>query len=127
MNRDKKTAALALALGLSLLASAAQAMTVQEFVTAAARIPQNPTALLRSDTRRLMREFQGAFGTIRTEQATARQVGRRPATCMPDKVSLSPNAILGRFNAIPAPRRATVSVTQALREWMIERYPCPAA
>ena len=118
---------LPLVIGFCLVAGAAQAMTVQEFLTAAARIPQNPTALLRSDTRRLMREFQGAVTTVRTEQATARQVGRRPATCMPEKISLSPNAILGRFNAIPAPRRASLTVTQAFREWMTERYPCPTA
>jgi hypothetical protein len=121
-----KTLALAVALGASLLAGAAQAMTVQEFLTTAAGIPRNPTALLRSDTRRLMREFKGAVETVRTEQTAARQAGRRPATCMPDKVSMSAEAILGRFNAIPAPRRAALSVTQALREWMVERYPCPA-
>ncbi len=127
MTHKTKTLALVVALGVSLLAGAAQAMTVQEFLTAAARIPQNPTAMLRSDTRRLMREFQGAVTTVRTEQTTARQAGRRPATCMPEKISLSPNAILGRFNAIPAPRRASLTVTQAFREWMAERYPCPAA
>ena len=41
-------------LALSLFAGAASAMTVQEFLTTANAIPQNPTALLRSDTRRLM-------------------------------------------------------------------------
>jgi len=127
MLHKTKTLALAVVLGSSLWVGAAQAMTVQEFLATASRIPQNPTAMLRSDTRRLMREFQGGFATVRSEQAAARQAGRAPATCMPDKVPMSPNAILGRFNAIPASRRATVSVTQALREWMAERYPCPAA
>ena len=119
------------ALGLSLSANPMQAvampsMTVQEFVTTANRIPQNPTALLRSDTRRLMNEFRDGMRTVRAEQTAARAAGRRPATCMPDKVSFSPNDILGRFNAIPAARRSQITVTQALREWMAERYPCPA-
>ena len=121
-----KKLALAIGLAATLLATSASAMTVQEFLTAASRIPQNPTAMLRADTRRLLGEFRGALRTVRTEQAAARQAGRRPATCMPDKVPVSPNAILGRFIAIPASRR-NFSVTQAMREWMSERYPCPAA
>jgi hypothetical protein len=119
-----KKLALAVGLAAALFATAAQAMTVQEFLTTAAGIPRNPTALLRSDTRRLMNEVQTAFRTVRGEEATAREAGRPRATCMPEKISLSPDAILGRFNAIPAARRS-ISVTQAIREWMVERYPCP--
>lgn len=116
----------ALAIGATLLATSADAMTVQEFLTTASRIPQNPTALLRADTRRLMAEFRGAMRTVRTEQSAARASGQRPATCMPDKVAFSANDILARFNAVPSARRS-ISVTQALREWMGERYPCPPA
>ena len=121
-----KKLALAIGLAAALFATSASAMTVQEFLATAARIPQNPTAMLRSDTRRLIGEFRGAVRTVRTEQAAARRAGQRPATCMPDKVSFSPNDILGRFNAIPASRR-NISVTQAMREWMAERHPCPPA
>ena len=121
-----KKIALVVGLAATLFATAAQAMTVQEFLSTAARIPQNPTALLRSDTRRLIREFEGAVRTVRSEQAAAQTAGRRPTTCMPTKVSFSPDAILGRFNAIP-PARRNISVTQAMREWMAERHPCPAS
>lgn len=120
-----KTIALVVGLAATLFATAAQAMSVQEFLTAAARIPRNPTALLRSDTRRLKAAVDGAFRTIRTEQAAARQAGRTPATCMPERVSISVDALLARLNAVPAPRRS-ISVTQAIREWMIEQHPCPA-
>ena len=119
-----KKLALAGALAASLFATAVEAMTVQEFLTTAARIPRNPTALLRSDTRRLMDEVKGGFRTVRSEQAAARAAGRAPATCMPESVSLSPDDILRRFNAIPVGRRS-ISVTQAIREWMAERHPCP--
>ena len=112
----------ALAMAASLAAGAAQAMTVAEFLTTARDIPQNPTALLRSDTRRLLGEFRGAMTTVRQEQAAARAAGR-PSTCVPEGVRLSPSEILGRFNAIPTQRRS-ISVTQAVREWMAERYPC---
>lgn len=121
MNRH---AVAALAVGAALLATSARAMTVQEFLTTASRIPQNPTALLRADTRRLMAEFRGAVRTVRSEQATARAAGQRPATCMPEKVGFSADAILARFNAVPTTRRS-ISVTQAVREWMAERHPCP--
>ncbi|HRL23784.1 MULTISPECIES: hypothetical protein [Brevundimonas] len=114
------------ALALSALPSAAAAMTVQEFLTSANRIPRNPTALLRSDTRRLMNEFSGAFKAVRADQAAAKAAGRRSATCIPEgKISLSAEQILNRFNAIPAQRRS-ISVNQAVREWMAEEYPCPA-
>nr|WP_313040350.1 hypothetical protein [Brevundimonas diminuta] len=120
------TFAVAAALALSALPSAAAAMTVQEFLTSANRIPRNPTALLRSDTRRLMNEFSGAFKAVRADQAAAKAAGRRSATCIPEgKISLSAEQILNRFNAIPAQRRS-ISVNQAVREWMAEEYPCPA-
>lgn len=100
-------------------------MTVQDFVTTANGIPRNPTALVRSDTRRLMGELRGAFKTLRQDQAAARAAGRRPVTCIPGKVSLNPDAILARFNAIPAQRRPSMTVTQALRDWMAQEHPCP--
>lgn len=109
-------------LAFALIASSAQAMSVHEFLTTANGIPQNPTALLRADTRRLIGEFRGAMRTVRQEQAAAAAAGR-PTTCIPEEVRLSPNDILGRMNAIPAARRS-ISVTQAVREWMAERHPC---
>ena len=120
-----KKLTLGLALAASLWATAASAMTVQEFLTAAAGIPRNPTAMLRSDTRRLMNEINWAFRTVRQEQTAAQAVGSRPAHCMPEKVSVNPDILLARFNGIPAARR-NISVTQAVREWMTDRYPCPA-
>ncbi len=118
-----KRMALAIVVAASLLAGAAQAMTVREFLDTAARIPRNPTALLRSDTRRLMGELRGSMAAIRQEQATDRAAGRTPTTCMPERVPLNTNEILHRFDAIPTARQG-VSVTQAMREWMAEKYPC---
>ncbi|WP_339915480.1 hypothetical protein [uncultured Brevundimonas sp.] len=118
---------LMLALFVSLVASAASAdgMTVQQFLTTAAGIPRNPTALLRSDTRRLMNEVKGAFQTVRSEEVAARAAGRRPATCMPERVAVNSDHLMARLNAVPAARR-NISVTQAIREWMVESHPCPA-
>ena len=118
----------ALAVCITVAATAAQAMTVQEFLTVAAGIPRNATAMLRSDTRRLIREINGAVQTVKTERETAVAAGRSPAYCPPDggKISISADRLLARLNGIPASRR-NINVTQAMREWMVERYPCPAA
>ena len=112
------------AVAATLLATPAQAMSVREVLDTAAAIPRNPTAFLRSDTRRLFNEVNNGFATVRSEQAAARRAGRRPASCMPGNVSLSSQRLLARLNAIPSARR-DISVTQALREWVADLYPCP--
>lgn len=115
------------AVALSAAPTAAAAMTVEEFLTTANRIPRNPTALLRSDTRLLMNETKAAFKTVRDDQVAARAAGRPPATCIAEgtRISVSPEMVLARFNAIP-PQRRHITVTQAVREWMAAEHPCPA-
>ena len=69
----------AIAGALLLMAMAPPPMTLEEFVVTANRIPMNPTSLLRSDARRLMRESEGAFKSVLGEMRTARRAGsRRP-------------------------------------------------
>jgi hypothetical protein len=116
---------LLLCLALILVPVAAQAMPVSEFLAEAEDIPRNPTALLRADTRRLMGEVEAAFTTVRDERRAAVAAGRTPAFCPPEgtRVRLSPEDFLARLNSIP-PSRRHISVTQAVREWMAERYPC---
>jgi hypothetical protein len=113
-----------LALVLASISTPVLAMTVQEFLASAARIPRNPTALLRADTRRLIGEIRTATATVKREREAAVAAGRQPAFCPPEeKISISADALLTRFNAIPSSRR-NISVTQAMREWMVDRYPC---
>ena len=99
-------------------------MTVREFLGTASGIPRNPAAALRPDTRLLIREVTSAVTAVKAEQSAARDAGRTPATCIPASgTGISPEALLARFEAVPASRR-NMSVTQAIREWMAERYPC---
>lgn len=107
------------------MASSASAMPVREFLEEAEDIPMNASALLRADARRLMGELRGAFRTVATEYRADRDAGRRTAFCPPEgaRMSLGPQEVLTRFRSIPASRRH-ISVTQAVREWMVERYPC---
>lgn len=115
----------ALAAVLVLAPAAARAMPVSEFLAEAEDIPRNPSALLRADARRLMGEVQGAFAVVFDERRAAVAAGRTPTFCPPEgeRMSISADEVLNRLNRIPASRRH-ISVTQALREWMAERYPC---
>ncbi|GAA0638457.1 hypothetical protein [Brevundimonas lenta] len=115
-----------LALALALFATAAEAMTVRQFLTVAQTLPQNATMMLHPEGRRLVSEVTGAVSALKAEQAADIAAGRRPAHCIPSSgTGISPEALMARLNAIPASRR-DISVLQALREWMAERYPCPS-
>lgn len=116
--------ALGLALLLTLAATAAQAMSVREFLSIADRLPQNATAALRPEGRRLINEVSTSVHAVRNEQVAAVRAGRRPAYCIPSAGSgITPEGLLARFRAMPQGRR-DIPVQQAIREWMIERWPC---
>ncbi|RZJ29148.1 MAG: hypothetical protein EON85_07540 [Brevundimonas sp.] len=117
--------ALGLALFLSLAAAtAAEAMTVREFLSIADRLPQNATAALRPEGRRLINEVSTSVHAVRNAQFADERAGRRPAYCIPARgTGITPEGLLGRFRALPQGRR-DMTVQQAIREWMIERWPC---
>jgi hypothetical protein len=108
-------------------AAHASDMTVQQFLSLGANVPRNRVAaMLRPETRRLIQEVTGAVSTVKAEQASALSAGRRPAHCIPPSgTGITPETLVTRFETLPASRR-NISVTQAVRDWMIERYPCGA-
>lgn len=117
---------LGFALLLSLVATAAEAMSVREFLAIADRLPQNATAALRPEGRRLINEVSSSVHAVRNEQAAAVRAGRSPAYCIPPAGSgITPEGLLARLRAVPQGRR-DIPVRQAIREWMIERWPCSA-
>ncbi len=111
------------ALFLGLGASPVMAQTVREFISSADRIPRNATALLHPATRRLMGELRTAFTAVRSEQEARVSRGQPRTICMPERVSMDAQKIETRFLSIPEARR-NITVTQAVREWMAEEYPC---
>lgn len=126
-----KTIGLAAALGVGTVLvtpapSLAQTMNLREFVTVAERIPRNPTALLRSDYRRVKREFEGGLTAVRREEAAARSAGRAPSMCPPERLSIDPVATLRQLDAIADAGRPSMTVTDGMRQWLRDRYPCPA-
>lgn len=106
-------------------AAHASDMTVQQFLSLGANVPRNRVAaMLRPETRRLIQEVTGAVSTVKAEQASDVSAGRRPAHCIPPSgTGITPESLVTRFETLPASRR-NISVTQAVRDWMIERYPC---
>ncbi|MGI4818529.1 MULTISPECIES: hypothetical protein [unclassified Brevundimonas] len=106
-------------------AAAQSQMTVAQFLEVGEDIPRNrAAAMMRSDTRQLIRVVTGAVNQVKAEQATAQRAGRRPNHCIPSSgTGITPENLVARFEGLPASRR-NVTVTQAVRDWMSERYPC---
>ena len=122
-----KKLALALGLAATMLASAVtaqSAMTLDSFVTRANRIPMNPAAMLMPDAHRLKTEAERAFRTVGAEIRDARAAGRTPPACPTERISLNPQQLLAYLNGIPQARRQRMSVTDGIRAWMANRYPC---
>ena len=113
----------------SVLISAAPAlaseMTVQQFLTLGQNVPRNrAAALLKPETRRLIGEVTTSVRQIKAEQSAAEASGRRPAHCIPSSgTGITPEALVQRFETMPNARRQ-ITVTSAIRNWMVERYPC---
>jgi hypothetical protein len=105
---------------------AQSAMTLDDFVTRANRIPLNPTAMLRPDAHRLKGEAERGFRSVGNEIRDARAAGRAPPACPPERISLDVRQLLTFLNGIPEARRERMSVTDGIRSWMRSRYPCPA-
>ncbi|MFN4092462.1 MAG: hypothetical protein ACK4FG_06165 [Brevundimonas sp.] len=122
-----KKLALALGLAVTMLATAVtaqSAMTLDSFVTRANRIPMNPAAMLMPDAHRLKSEAERAFRAVGAEISDARAAGRTPPACPPDRISLNPQQMLAYLNAIPQTRRQRMTVTDGIRSWMANRWPC---
>ncbi len=117
------------ALGVLMAAGGVEAQasrTLDGFVAEANRIPMNATSALRPSAHRLKGEAEHAFRAVGGEIRAARAAGRTPPACPPERMSLNPQQLLGFLNAIPQDRRQRMSVTDGIRAWMANRYPCPA-
>lgn len=126
MNRVASAVFAASLVLIALPAGAQGARTLDTFVTEANRVPLNPTAMLRSDARRLAGEFRTALTSVRTEVRTARETGRTPPACPAGKVEVNPQELLRFLNAIPQAQRVRMTPTDGIRAWLASRYPCPA-
>jgi hypothetical protein len=121
VNRNFLLAALAVVIPVGAL----QAMTVSAFLEKADALQaRGMMAMFSSDIGLLKGEVTGAAATLKAENATARQAGRRPAYCAPEGLRMSSNELLTYFRSIPAARRQQLEVRDALRFYMVRRFPC---
>ncbi len=126
-----KTLILAATLGLGAIVltpapSMAQTMNLREFVTVANGIPRNPTALLRSDFRRVKREFEAGLKAVGREEQAAKAAGRPPSMCPPQRLTIDAVDTLRRLDAIAQGGRASMTITDGVRQMLRDRFPCPA-
>lgn len=127
MSRFAFKTAIAMAAAIAVTPSAGMAqstMTVREFNQIAASAPRNATALLRPSVRRAWDVMNGSIGAAREEEARARAGGRTPPFCIPGRTNIKPDDFNTRMRAVPAAQQGQ-TVHQAVRTWMIERFPCP--
>lgn len=117
------TASLIIQLAVAQPASAQAPMTVREFNGISANAPRNPTALLRPSVRRAWNTTGSSIEAARVEEARARAAGAPPPFCIPATTNISPNDFVARMRAVPAASQGQ-TVNQAVRTWMVERFPC---
>lgn len=98
-------------------------MTVREFNQIAGSTPRNPLSMMRPSVRRAWSSMESSIGAARVEEAGARSAGTRPPFCIPGRTDISPNDFMLRMRAVPTSRQDQ-TVDQAVRTWMIERFPC---
>lgn len=121
MNRRFLLAALAVVVPVGAL----HAMTVAAFLEKADALQaRGMMAMFSSDIGLLKGEVTSAGTALRAEVAAARQAGRQPAFCAPERVRMNSNELLAYFRSIPAAQRQRLEVRDAMRFYMVRRYPC---
>jgi hypothetical protein len=120
MNRRLLLAALAVLIPVSAL----HAMTVAVFLEKADALKaRGMMAMFSSDVGVLKGEVRGAASALKAENVAARQRGRA-LYCAPEQVRMSSTELLTFFRSIPPATRARTEVRDALRAYLVRRYPC---
>ena len=127
LSRHLRTALTAsLLLSVPVTALRAQTMPVATFLAKADGLKKRgPFALLSSDYGKLKAEVNNSAKALGAEQSAARKAGRKPATCMPNNISIGTDELLDHFRSLP-PARQAGTVKAALLSFVNRKYPCPA-
>lgn len=106
--------------------SAAHAMSVAVFLQKADALKaMGVRAVASRDLPLLKNEVTGAVASLRAERLAAQRAGRRPAFCPPDgRGAIGSNDLLAHFRAIPAAQARRTEVRDAMRAFLVRRYPC---
>lgn len=108
--------------------SAASAMPVATFLAKADTLQKKgPLALFSSDLKLLTNQVKGDAAAIRAERLAAKAAGRPPAFCPTEAgAKLTDKDVLSAMQAVPVARRTSTSTIEALKAFMVRRYPCRA-
>ncbi len=117
----------ALAMSAFVFPSVAQAMSVAEFLTKADKLKaMGMMAMMSSDVGLLQNEVKMASTSWRADVDAARAKGRTDLGCPPPKgqVKMNSDDLIAAFRAVPKTQAATMSVKQAIYQYMRGRFPC---
>lgn len=104
---------------------AVHAMTVAVFLEKAEALQaRGMVAMFSSDIGLLKGEVTSAGAALRAEVAAARASERAPAFCAPERVRMGSNELLAFFRSIPPAQRQRLEVRDAMRFYMVRRFPC---
>lgn len=120
--------AIAAATAAMIIAPAAQAMSVSEFLGRARALQaKGLLAPFYADFKVLKAEMKGITRGYRAELAAAQAAGRAPHSCPPAKgtpaAKIKPEELLGELEKIPAAQRG-MSMKTAFYAFMKKRFPC---
>ncbi len=117
---------LAIVVAMMLVPTAAQAMTVAEFLAKANALKAKGfLAIGSSDIKLLRTEVERASDAYRSDLTSAKAAGRAPHSCPPPKgkAKIGSNELLAEFEKIPTAQRG-ISVKSAFYAMMKRRFPC---
>jgi hypothetical protein len=109
-----------------ILPTAAQAMTVAQFLAKAKALQaQGALAILSPDVELLKREVAAIRAAYTADLRAARAAGKTPQSCPPEtgKPKLTPRQMLAELEKIP-PAKRSMSMKAAVYAYMKRTYPC---
>lgn len=118
---------IAMALAAIALPTVAQAMSVAEFLAKTDKLKaMGMMAMMSSDVGLLQNEVKTAGAAWRADVDAARAKGRTDLGCPPPKgqVKMDSDELIAVLRAVPKAQAATMSVKQAIYQYMRGRFPC---
>lgn len=122
-----KTKLMAAAVAVLIPVSALQAMTVAVFLQKADALrAMGVRAMASRDLPLLKTEVTTAAASLRAEREAAQRAGRRAAFCPPPqgRAGINSEELVAYFRGLPPAQRQRTQVRDAMRGFMIRRYPC---
>ncbi len=106
-------------------ATALQAMNVAVFLQKAEALQKKGmAAMFSSDLGLLKGEIRTASAALKAEREAAERAGRHGAYCPSSRASINSNELLSHFRTIPPAQRPRTEVRDALRAFLVRKYPC---